>query len=115
MPAAPNRCRTPRLHFRSRSQISTRCRSARRHEAHDLAHEHLIGMGRGSEYVDAARGDINYEGVISRPQACKRRDHCGRRNAAIRSSRFLAQSTFERVEVELVIRNDALSDGARLD
>jgi hypothetical protein len=26
----------------------------RRHEAHDLAHEHVIGMGRGSEYVDAA-------------------------------------------------------------
>ena len=36
------------------------------HEAHDLAHEHVIGMGSGSEYLDAARGEIDDEHRVVR-------------------------------------------------
>jgi hypothetical protein len=34
---------------------------SRRHEAHDLAHEHVIGMGRGSDDVDTPAGQVDDE------------------------------------------------------
>jgi hypothetical protein len=36
------------------------------HETHNLAHEHVIGMGSGSEYLDTARGEIHDEHRVVR-------------------------------------------------
>src|SRR5215510_13671231 len=69
------------------------------------------GLRRGSERSGAKR-EVKRR---SRAQACKRRDHCGGRNAALTGRGFLAQSLLERVKVEFAFRDNALSDGARLN
>jgi hypothetical protein len=69
------------------------------------------------EHPGACPSTCPFEGMRpgSGAQAGERRNHCGSREAAVPGGRFLAESLFERVEVELALGDDPNSDRARLD